>query len=181
MNYGTAIWKGGTISEDLWNLSLGGDGKLTLASPPSGATELALELKTSPFLDAYVTPTWMCTIGAADRQIALGLAEGPRLQVIAELDRFDYGGRYDPGTHVVRFYSRPNHDQCVLIWEIGVALVDPLIGIVWKHIHDDTNQRVVEINGKGIELMGVDMAISVSLADGTARKRPVGHQSWPAP
>lgn len=176
MNHGTTLWKTSTAVEDFGELSLAGDGTLTLTSP-SGAAELALELSTSPFLDVYATPAWMCAVGAAARQLVLGRAAGPGLEVIAELDRLDRGGRYDSGAHVVRFHDRPIHDQCVLAWEIGVALVDPLNGMVWKHMHDDANQRVVGITAESIELMGADKAISVDLDDGTAHERPVGHRS----
>lgn len=176
MHHGTALWKSSTVVEELGKLALASDGTLTLTSP-SGAAELTLELSTSPFLDVYVTPAWMCATGVTARQLVLGRAAGPSLEVIAELERLDGGERYDPGSHAVRFHGRPSYDQCVLAWEIGVALVDPLDGMVWKHMHGDAHQRVVEITAETIELMGVDKAISVGLYDGTARERPVGHRS----
>lgn len=77
----------------------------------------------------------------------------------------------------MRFHDRPDHDQCVLAWEIGVALLDPRAGIVWQYVHDDVDQRVVGITAGAIELMGAEKAISVSLGNGAARERPVGHRS----
>lgn len=173
MNHGTALWKGSSAVEDFGKLSLSADGTLTLEAP-TGSAELALELSTSPFVDIYATPTWMCAVGAAARQLVIGRAAGPSLEVIAEIDRLGRGGRYDSGAHVVRFHDRPAHDHCVLAWEIGVALLDEKAGVVWANAHGDVNQRVVEITAETIELMGVDKAISISLEAGTARERPVG-------
>lgn len=176
MNHGTALWKDSSTLEDFGKLSLSGDGTLTLETP-TGSAELALVLSTSPFADIYATPTWICAVGAAARQLVLGHAAGPSLEVTAELDRLDRGGRYDPGAHVVRFHDRPGHDDhCVLTWEIGVALLGERTGVAWATTHGDINQRVVEITAETVELMGVDTAISIALADGTARERPVGRR-----
>lgn len=175
MNHGTALWKSNTAVEDFGRLQFAADGTLTLTSP-SGSAELPLELSTSPFLDVYATPAWMCALGAAGGQLILGRASGPSLEVIAELDRLDCGERYDSGTHVVRFHDHPSYDQCVLAWEIGVALVHPLDGMAWKHMHGDANQRVIGITAEAIELMGVDKAVSIDLRDGAARERPVGNR-----
>lgn len=174
MGHGTALWKTSSAVEGLGELSLAGDGTLTLTSS-SGAVELSLELSMSPFLDVYATPTWMCAVGAVGQQLVLGHAAGPSLRVLDELDRLDRGGRYDAGAHAVRFHDRPSYDQCVLVWEIGVALVDPWDGLVWRHVHGDANQRVVGIAAETIELMGVDKAISVGLCDGAACERLVGN------
>lgn len=176
MSHGTALWKTSTAVEEIGTLALAGDGTLTLTSP-TGSVELALELSTSPFLDVYATPEWFCAVGAADRQLVVGRAAGPTLEVIVELERLGRGGRYDSGAHAVRFHDRPDHDQCVLAWEIGVALLDPRAGIVWQYVHDDVDQRVVGITAGAIELMGAEKAISVSLGNGAARERPVGHRS----
>ena len=176
MNHGTALWKGTSAVADLGTLSLSGGGTLRLETP-TGSAELALELSTSPFLDVYATPACMCAVGAAARQLVMGRAASPDLDVLAEIDRLDRGGRYDSGAHAVRFHDRPGHDQCVLAWEIGIALLDSGTGVVWTNLHGDANQRLVAITSETVELVGLDKALTVSLVDGAARERPVGQRS----
>lgn len=174
MSHGTALWKGSTTAVGgLGELALAGDGTLTLA----GVARLRLDLVTSPFLEVYATSLWMYGVGAADRQLVAGRADGPGLEVLAEIDRLDRGGRYDAATHAVRFHDRPDRDQCVLAWEIGLALLDPNAGLVWTVRHGDTGQRVVGITAATVELMGRDTAITVDLDHGTTSERPVGRRS----
>jgi hypothetical protein len=173
MSHGFALWKNDSSDLGWGALTLASDGNLGLRTP-DGTADVRLDLSTSPFVDAYAAPRWFCAVGSAASQLVMGHAEGPRVGVIAELERLDRGGRYDSGVHALRFHDRPDHDQCVLAWEIGVALLDPAVGTVWTHVHHDVSQRLVRITSENVELMGERDAISVSLGDGAARQRSYG-------
>jgi hypothetical protein len=176
MSNGFALWKNNSRALEWGELSLASNGTLTLVGD-AGAVDLVLDLADSPYVDTYITPSWMCAVGAANRQLVIGHAQGPRLQVVGELERAERGDRFEFETHSVRFHDRPGHDHCILSWEMGVALVDPVAGLVWAHMHHDPNQRLMRITDATVELKSVNQAISVSLVDGAAQVTTSGTRS----
>ena len=166
MPNGTALWK-----DDNWNpgwgqLELAQDGVLTL-STSDGVAFVDLDLGGSAFVDVFATEQWLAAVGHTASELVLGHREGPRVDVAANIPRLEWTGT-GLDAHAVRFHPRPNHDQCVLAWEIGVALIDPGGGVVWSFIHDEVDQRVLSVGEWAVELVGLRRSFSVMLADGAA-------------
>lgn len=172
MTNGTALWKGDTWNPGWGELSLGRDGALSL-STPDGVDETRVELGASAFVDTYATEDWLAAVGASAHELVLGHREGPRLDVAGTIPRLDRTGRAGFDAHAVRFHPRADGGQCVLAWEIGIALIDPGQGVVWSFVHDDVDQRVFAVTDQTVELAGVRRAFSVALADGSATVRVV--------
>jgi hypothetical protein len=167
MSIGFALWRGDTRDVGWGELFLGADGGLSLGVP-GGSAQVGLDPTTAPYVDAYVAQDWLCAVGGADAGLVLGLRDGPQLAVVAELERSQAGDRFAFDRHSLRFHDRVGHDQCILSWEIGVALVDRNEGLVWSYVHADVNQRLVKITAETVQLRGLYQSISVSLDDGTA-------------
>lgn len=171
MSTGFALWRKNTRDMDWGRLALDDDGTLQLDTS-TGSAILRLDPDTAPYVDAYIRDDWLCVLGAVDGHLVLGHRLPTHLRVAADLHRV---GKNSEGfafeTHSVRFHDRPGHDQCVLAWELGVALVDPRLGIVWAFEHRDVNQRLLRITESAVELRGLYQTIFISLHDGAADVR----------
>lgn len=170
MTHGTALWKGDTWNAGWGELSLAHDGALLLTTQV-GTAETQLNLGASAFVDTYATDSWVAAVGASGHELAVGHREGPRLDLVGTIPRLDLSGRAGFDAHAVRFHPKEGQNQCVLAWEIGIALVDPSEGVVWSFVHDDVNQRVLAVTDHTAELAGVQRAFSIELADGSATVR----------
>tara|TARA_R110002020_G_scaffold75315_16_gene191798 strand:+ start:5112 stop:5687 length:576 start_codon:yes stop_codon:yes gene_type:complete len=166
MPNGTALWK-----DDDWNpgwgrLAVARNGVLTLTTS-DGIASADLNLGGSAFVDVFATEHWLAAVGHAASELVIGHREGPRVDVAANLPRLERTGT-GLDAHAARFHPRPHHDQCVLAWEIGVALIDPWAGVVWSFVHDDVDQRLLSVGECAVELVGLRRSFSVMLADGAA-------------
>lgn len=169
---GTALWLGDTWNLRWGELSLARDGTLTLRTS-DGVSQARLELGASAFVDAFATENWLTVVGASADELAIGHRDGPRLDVAGRIPRLDRTGSVGFDAHAVRFHPRGDRDQCVLAWEIGIALVDPREGVVWSFVHDDVDQRMRFMTDETVELSGMQRAFSVELVDGSATVRGV--------
>ncbi|MBV6754848.1 hypothetical protein [Rhodococcus opacus] len=170
MSNGIALWKGDTWDTGWGSVTLDEQCELTLTTT-DGQVSIPMRLDGSAFVDAYAGGSWVCLMGAAGSQVVLARREGPSLHVIAEVNRIGAGTRTAIGTHAVRFHPRPETDQCVLAWEIGVALIDPHHGVVWSHVHGDPDQRVLAMTEATAELRGLHAMLTVDLATGAVETR----------
>ncbi|MGV9865444.1 hypothetical protein [Rhodococcus koreensis] len=179
MSNGSALWKGNTWDTGWGSVRLGHHSELTVTTP-DGVQSILLNAVGSAFVDAYASETWACMMGAAGSQVVLARREGPTIEVIAEVERIGSVGRVGTadegpgatiGNHAVRFHPRPGTDQCLLAWEIGVALIDPDRGVVWTHVHGDPDQRVLATTETGVELKGLRSALTIDLTSGEIDSR----------
>jgi hypothetical protein len=168
MSTGFALWRKNSRGIDWGSLALDADGTVHLNTVEGSAT-VRLEPDSAPYVDAYVRDDWLCLLGGADRHLVLGHRQPVELSVAGELQRIGRKSEgFDFETHSVRFHDRPGHNQCVLAWELGLALLDPDLGLVWVFEHHDVNQRLLKITETTVELRGLYQTISVSLHDGAA-------------
>lgn len=168
MSNGFALWMNDATSVDWGELSLDSVGKLVLRRM-TGSAEVTLDPSTTPYVDVYTNQDWLCAVGGADSRLVVGHAGGPRLEVVAEIERGAVGKHLEFERHSLRFYDRPGHAQCLLAWETGIGLVDRQDGLLWSHMHHDVNQRLMKVTGEDVQLRGLYQTISVSLTDGTAQ------------
>lgn len=179
MGTGFALWKNDVRDLGWGMLSLDASGTLSLGGP-SGSAAVRLDPAHVPYVDVYLADDWLCAVGGSDPGLVVGRAAS--LERVAGLERAREDDRLGFEAHTLRFHDRPGHDQCVLSWEIGVALVDPEAGVVWSYVHGDVHQRVMAITAQTVELRGLYRAVCVDLDEGTAssrefRARPAEHDS----
>lgn len=162
---GTALWKGNQWNTAWCKVSLDHDGSLSIAHKRR-LEKLKLELGDSAFVEVFATDQWLCAVGAAGRQIAMANSTAPGLRVVALIDRFETGVDSPFGNHAVRFHSRPGHEQVVLSWEYGLALLDPLEGCRWSLLHGNQDVRLLKVGANQVELMAPGSSLTVDLATG---------------
>lgn len=173
MSSGIALWKGDTWDVGWGVAGLDQDGTLTV-STANGTDRITLSLPNSPFVDLHATEASIYAVGAADEQVVLATrdeAGAPRIAVIATICRLGKGIGETFASHSVRFHPRPERDECVLTWELGVALVSPRRGCIWLSYHDDPEQRVRRLTEDQVDLAGFTGAMTINLVDGAILSR----------
>lgn len=168
MTNGFALWKGDVRDVGWAEISLSADGRLALQHSGRGA-EVGLDPVATPYVDVFVADDWLCAVGGSDSVLVIGHQRGPDLEAVVHLERASEGTSCAFERHSLRFHRRAGRDQCVLAWEVGVALIDPRVGLVWTHVHGDVNQRLMAITDSSVELRGLHQAISIDVADGSTR------------
>lgn len=165
MSTGTALWKGDTWRTAWAELSLSSEGRLDIRTS-SGAASIRPRLGRSAFIDTYATDRWLCAVGASGEDVVIGSADGPRLEIIGSIQRAESSAATGFDAHAVRMHDRPGHDECLLVWERGLAIVSPLDGLRWVTKHGDGDLRMVRLSESTASLVGLGVSLTVDLEDG---------------
>ena len=152
-------------------LTFAEDGQVTAEGPDASATIAIPELRKGDYVYLWCGKDWSCFLTEDGPTVWCGWPKQGRLEKVADLNRLDLGGKYDPGgLHQVDFQTLPNGDLLIL-HELGLARLTPRGKLVWQRTHNQFPGHLKRLELNVVWLQGEEELFGFRLEDGTP---------WPA-
>ncbi len=120
----------------------------------------------SPWVELCATDRWVCIIGVDSPEVVIARPEDDFLEVVAQIDRLDFGDGYDPGgMQRVRFHQLDG-DSLLVEYEFGIAMIHVFDGLQWNWSHNDVSCRVISLDETLIRVESDLQRMSIRLSDG---------------
>ncbi|MEA2533143.1 MAG: hypothetical protein QOJ93_954 [Actinomycetota bacterium] len=147
-------------------LTFAEDGDVTVEGMDASATVAIPEIRKGDYVHVWCGRDWACFLTEDGPTVWCAWPAKGRLEKIAELDRLDLRGKYDPGgLHRIEFQPLPDGDLLIL-HEVGLARVTPEGELLWQTVHDQLSARLEHLDQAAIWLQGEDEPFGFRLDDG---------------
>jgi hypothetical protein len=153
-------------------LTFAEDGNVTAEGADASTTIAIPELRKGAYVYLWCGKDWACFLTEDGQTVWCAWPKQGRLEKVAELNRLDLRGKYDPGgLYHVDFQALPDGDLLVL-HELGLARITPRGKVVWQKSHDQFPGNLKRLEPTAVWLQGEEEDFGFRLEDGTPLPAP---------